>query len=203
MILNYGLFPYIRRAHASPLLLLVGGAVVVIISTVVEFRFLARAEEPPNRQKSLEEAVIDPVRAELEKRNQEATAHSQAVDSGTVHLVRPEPGKPFDRSRGWVIQVVRPFFPTYYSATYTLYELGPWEWADPPRQDQAVISYEEVLYTKTADSVPELGQTPWTKTMTLTHRLRATYQNGEWQVEEIEKRTPAPGDEIHQLRPGQ
>jgi len=182
-------------------LALLGGVAIVIIAAV-EFRCLAHAEEPPNRQKSLEQAVINPFRLDLEKKNQEATAHAQAVDSGAVHFIRPEPGVPFDRSRGWVIQAVRPFFPTYYSATYTLYALGPWEWVDASRQDQAVIAYEEVLHTKTADSVPELGHTPWTKTMTLTHRLRATYQNGEWQVEEIEKRTPTPGDEIHQLRPG-
>ncbi|MGH7963753.1 MAG: hypothetical protein ACRERD_18325, partial [Candidatus Binatia bacterium] len=58
------------------------------------------------------------------------------------------------------------------------------------------------LHTKTADAVPELGQTPWTKTMTLTHRLRAIYENGEWRVEEIENRTPGPGDEIHRPIPG-
>lgn len=182
-------------------LALIAGAIIVISSTAVECRCSVYAGETPDRQESLKKAVIDPFRVELEKRNEEEIAHSQAVDSGSVHFVRPEPGVPFDRPRGWVIQAVRPFFPTYYSATYTRYELGSWEWGNPPKHDQAIISYEEILYTKTADSVPEFAQVPWTKTMTMTHRLRATYENDGWRVEEIEKRTPAPSDEIHRLIP--
>ncbi|MGH7966506.1 MAG: hypothetical protein ACRERD_32550, partial [Candidatus Binatia bacterium] len=120
---------------------LVSGVALIVAATALGFGCLARAEETPNKQKSLEQAVINPFRAELEKRNQEQIAHAQAVDSGSVHLVRPQPRQEFDRSRGWVIQVVRPFLPTYYSATYTRYELGPWEWSDPSTQDHAVLSY--------------------------------------------------------------
>lgn len=187
-------------------LALLAGVLVACTATLVTLPRPARAQAPLDKKQSLEQLVITPFRAQLEQRNQEASAHSQAVDKGAVQITRgPGVGgtgvgvNAFvrDKQPGWVIQAVRPFEKDYYTTTYTQYTLGQWEWVDPVKQEQALIPYEETLYLKNADSVKEIPTAPWQKWLTLPHRLKASYENGEWRVEEVENPTPPPSGDVH------
>jgi hypothetical protein len=182
------------------------GVVLLLASTPVLPPRPAQAQATLDKKQSLEQLVITPFRAQLEQRNQEATAHSKAVDSGAVQITRG-PGvagtgvgvNAFvrDKQPGWVIHAVRLFENDYYTTTYTQYTLGQWEWVDPAKQEQALIPYEETLFLKNADSVEEIPKAPWQKWLTLPHRLKASYENGEWRVEEVENPTPPPGSDVH------
>jgi hypothetical protein len=146
----------------------------------------AKDPQPADTQvESLTKGVIDPLTQELAQSNREGQEHASKVDSGAIEIVRTAREAQDKRTDGWVLMVIHPLERPIYTSTYTVDGIPNWSWADNDHK-HANITYEETLFTKTADSTKQLTQDSWVKTMSHTHKFKADFVDGGWKVEELD-----------------
>lgn len=151
----------------------------------------AQQKLPADRETAFEGQIVRPLAEQLAEFSRTGQEHARRVDSGKIEVIRNPDLADAERTKGWVLLVIGPMERPYYTSAYTLYEAPKWKWSEG-RQDRAIVSFDEVLFTKTGDSVKELEQSLWQRTLSKTHEFYATFSDGEWKWEPTHSNSGAP-----------